>query len=237
MSSRKDKIGWVGVSLLTCWVILLLTLLAGGILFFLSSGRQGNRIAEISPTPTEIPGSTATTFPMLALTNLSTPIATGTRIAIAPTATAPPTVRVIPIPVPTIAPPLVVVDDPAQARAIDGQQHILPAHSATWYRFGYGADPNTGKRPVMIITLVKGKDSGVRFEVYAPENLNAWWNNQPTGRGTVQMVDCVTGEPSESGECPLPDLVWKGAFGAGGTYYVRVVNDNNSQSVYVVTIQ
>lgn len=235
MSSLKDKFGWIGVSLLTCAVILLMTVLAGGIVFFLYFGRPSGGVAETSTLAT-IPVSAATDLPTLALPNLPTPSATVTRFAITP-ASVPPTVRVIPSPAPTTAQPLVSVDDPGQARTIDGQQHILPAHSATWYRFGYGADPNTGKRPVMTITLVNGKDSGVRFEVYAPENLNAWWNNQPTGRGTVQMVDCTTGEPSETGECKSPDLVWKGAFGAGGTYYVRVVNDNNSQSFYVLTIQ
>jgi hypothetical protein len=132
--------------------------------------------------------------------------------------------------------PTVNLDDPTRGGTIDGQPHTLPPHSAIWYRFGYGIDHQTGKRPVFTLRLVNGKDSGVEFQVYAPENINKWWENHPTGRGTVQMIDCETGDPSETGECQSPDLVWQGGFGADGTYYVRVVNNNDVPSTYVLTL-
>ncbi|MBI5031411.1 MAG: hypothetical protein HZB51_12855 [Chloroflexi bacterium] len=105
-------------------------------------------------------------------------------------------------------------DDPNKAAVLDGKQQIIPAQSAIWYRFSYSADD------VKTIRLLYGNKSGLRFEVYAPEALNKWWDNDPTGIGMPQMVVCSTGW------CKADDLVWSGAFGADGTYYVRVINDS-----------
>jgi hypothetical protein len=130
---------------------------------------------------------------------------------------------------------VVNADDPNRAVTIDGQPHSLAAQSAIWYRFDYVNNHMTGKRPRITITLVNGLGSGVDFQVYAPENISGWWNNHPTGRGTMEMIDCATGEPSESGECQSPDLIWQGNFGADGTYWVRIVNNNSNQVDYTLT--
>lgn len=215
-------------------------MLVGGVIFFAYSSKDSAKVAGVPATLTSFPSNTQAptlTVPTITSTNVTISSPTATRGAVAPTITPPPTVRPLTTLAPTIAPVIVAVDDPNKSGTVDGLIHALPPKSATWYRFGYGADPNTGKRPIVTITLVNAKDSGVRFEVYAPENINNWWNNNPTGRGTVQMVDCATGEPSESGECQSHDLVWKGAFGAGGTYFVRVVNDNSVQSVYLLRME
>jgi hypothetical protein len=133
------------------------------------------------------------------------------------------------------------VDDPNRAALIDNQPHSIPANSATWYKFDYsGGGPNP--KPVFFLRLVNGILTGVRFEVWAPENLNHWWENKPVGRGTQEVLtNCfataaeptATGEPTPTpeptatptGKCPTNDLTWAGAFGAPGTYFVRVVNE------------
>ena len=186
-----------------------------------------------APTNTPMPSNTPT------LTNTPTPthtaMPTPTNTA-TPSTTPTPTNTLLPTLTPT-AMPTVNTDDPNRAGIIDGQPHVLAANSVGWYAFDYAVNHMTGQRPLLTITLVNGNHSGVDFEVYAPENIFEWWNNHPTGRGTVYMIDCLTGQPSETGECQSPDLLWQGDFGADGTYYVRVINRNNSPSTYVLTIQ
>lgn len=133
--------------------------------------------------------------------------------------------------------PAANADDPNRAGTIDNLPHTLPANSAVWYSFDYAINNMTGARPVYTITLIDGNNSGVGFEVYAPENINGWWQNHPTGRGTVYSIDCETGEPSEGGQCQSLDLTWMGHFGMSGKYYVRVVNSNSHASDYLLTIQ
>ena len=128
------------------------------------------------------------------------------------------------------------LNDPARATAINNQSQTIPAGSARWYRFDYGVS-DTGDRPVRTITLVNGNNSGVRFEVWTPDNLTDWWDKQPIRRGTSHVVSCDTGDTSEQGGCQSNDLTWTGAFDASGTYYVRVVNDNTHATAFELTIQ
>ena len=187
-----------------------------------------------APTNSPLPSNTPT------LT--STPTATHTAVPPTPNYTATPsaTPTSTNTPLPTLtatAMATVNTDDPNRAGRIDGQPHNLAANSIVWYAFDYAVNHMTGQRPLLTITLVNGNHSGVDFEVYTPENIFEWWQNHPIGRGTVYMIDCLTGEPSETGECQSPDLLWQGDFGADGTYYVRVINRNNSPSTYVLTLQ
>jgi hypothetical protein len=141
---------------------------------------------------------------------------------------------------PAAAPPLTAAnaDDPNKATAIDGQAHSIPAGTATWYSFNYGVNNDTGEHPIVTIRLANGNNSGVSFQVWSSDSMSGgWWNNNPTGRGTAANVDCDTGEVSGSGGCQSPDLVWSGAFGTSGTFFVRVVNANNSASNITLTIQ
>jgi hypothetical protein len=180
--------------------------------------------APPAPTQTPLP-PTATAIPPTA--TLVPPTAT---IEI-PTATA--TATPTPIPTATL---IVNLDDPNRAGVIDGQMHTLKANAAVWYRFEYAVNHMTDEHPVFTLALVYGNKSGVAFEVYSPENINGWWENHPTGRGTVQMIDCDTHEPSESGECESPDLSWAGRFRSDGTIFVRVVNSNGVPSNFILTI-
>lgn len=135
---------------------------------------------------------------------------------------------------PSPLPPAVIEnrDDPGSANPIDNQQHILAAGAATWYRIEYDA----ADRPVDTILLVNGNHSGVRFEVWTPDRLSSWWENQPVGRGTVSAVDCDTGEESVTGECESTYLKWAGKFVQSWTFYVRVVNGNGYPTNFTLTL-
>jgi hypothetical protein len=149
----------------------------------------------------------------------------------------PPAVAVPTAPSTTNAAPTVNADDPNRATTIRGAAGgTLAPHAVVWYRFDYANNHQTGRRPWVTITLVNGNGSGVAFAVYAPENIGEWWNNPPTGRGTVWLIDCQTGVPSPSGECQSPNLMWNGNFGADGTYWIRVVNDNGFDANYILTL-
>ena len=130
------------------------------------------------------------------------------------------------------------IDDPNRSIPVDGVSHSLAAHSATWFRFAYSRRNDNGERITRTVRLVNGNHSGVHFEVWTPDHVNDWWDNQkPVRRGTVYMLDCDTGEFSETGECESPDLIWIGSFNTDATYYVRVVNDNGQPAVFTLTIQ
>ncbi len=133
------------------------------------------------------------------------------------------------------APPLSAtqptLDDPAQALAIDGAEHTIAATAARWYRFEYAGTEEV-TRPAVTLTLRDGHVSGVGFEVWAPEELNSWWENKPIGQGTPVNVMCVDGTSG----CQSNDLTWSGAFGATGTYWVRVVNSNPYPTTVLLTM-
>jgi hypothetical protein len=146
----------------------------------------------------------------------------------------------LPAPTAPPVPPAVAqnIDDPNKSVPIDGVPHTIAANSATWFRFAYAPLNDNGGRVGKTVRLVNGNHSGVRFEVWTPDHVNDWWDNQkPVGRGTVYMLDCDTGEMSETGQCESPDLIWMGSFNTAATYYVRVVNDNRQPAVFTLTIQ
>ncbi len=124
--------------------------------------------------------------------------------------------------------------DPYHAPFIDNQPHTLEANADTWFKFDYGLVNSTP--PIVMLRLVNGASSGVRFEVWAPKDIAAWSQNQPVGRGTVARVDCSTGLPGGT-DCLSNDLSWAGAFGGPGTFYVHVVNDTPSPQSFFLTIQ
>jgi hypothetical protein len=129
------------------------------------------------------------------------------------------------------AQPAPTTDDPSKAVALNGSQQTIPANSAMWFSFDYAINTDSGVHPVDTITLVNGVASGLSFQIYSPEILGDWWQNTPIGVGTSEMV------ASESGMVQSPDLTWTGAFGASGTYYVRVINNTGSPIPATLTIQ
>lgn len=127
-------------------------------------------------------------------------------------------------------------NDPFHAPYIDNQTHSIAANSDFWFRFDYGfvGPPRTVVTLRMINGAAKG---GPDFEVWAPEIISEWWQEKPTGRGMVQSIDCATGALVGGGQCQSADLIWVGAFGSVGTYYVHVVNNNSSPMNFVLTVQ
>ncbi len=126
-------------------------------------------------------------------------------------------------------------NDPFQAPYIDNKVHSIAANSDTWFRFDYAI--NSPTRTLVTLTMVNGVQSGPGFEVWAPENITEWWTRKPTGKGMVQAIDCVTGTLMGGGQCQSKDLIWIGAFGGKGTYYVRVINNNPSPMNFLLTVQ
>ena len=173
------------------------------------------------------------------LTITGSGVGLGTPTPLAPSVVVPPTPQPPATPAPP-APPVATqnIDDPNKSVPIDNAPHNIAANSATWFRFNYTPLTDTGEHIAKTVRLVNGNHSGVRFEVWTPDHVNDWWDNQkPVGRGTVYLLDCDTGEPSETGQCESPDLMWIGGFNTGATYYVRVVNDNRQPAVFTLTIQ
>ncbi len=128
-------------------------------------------------------------------------------------------------------------DDPAKATAIDGQSHSVPAGSAAWYSFNYGLNDD-GTHPVVLITLPNGAANGLAFQVWTQDEMTGgWYNNTPIGVGSAQSEDCDTGNTVGGGGCQSPDLIWKGALGAPGTYFVRVINGGSAPANAILTIQ
>ncbi|MBI4787770.1 MAG: hypothetical protein HY782_12060, partial [Chloroflexi bacterium] len=90
-------------------------------------------------------------------------------------------------------------------------------------------------------------NSGVNFEIWTADQLRAQAttyadaladnvNNQPLGRGVATKLDCDRGIQSGSGTCLSADLTWTGALGSGGTYFVRIVNANSTETRYQLLI-
>lgn len=115
--------------------------------------------------------------------------------------------------------------DPTRAVVLDGKQQTIPAQSAGWYSFDYKPSD------IKTVRLLYGNKSGMHFEVYSPEILNNWWENDPIGVGLPQMVVCSTGW------CQGDDLTWTGAFGMKGTYFIRVINDFPFDMPALLTIE
>lgn len=107
-------------------------------------------------------------------------------------------------------------DSPFTAVYADFRQHRIPAGASLWYMFNYGG----GNKPIDII-IPNGGLIGLEFRVYTWEQAFHPLEDKFVGRGTRPMVRC------DEGRCPSPDLIWRGAFHADGTYFVLVINPTN----------
>lgn len=131
----------------------------------------------------------------------------------------------------------VAAQGPVAVTYLDNQTHTLQANSSALYRFDYGIDNTNGTRPITTIRMVNGNNAGLGFQVWTADTVTDMPDNNPVGRGTAANVDCDTGEIIGSGACQSPDLTWSGAFGTSGSYYVSVVNNNDSQKSFQLLIQ
>ncbi len=106
---------------------------------------------------------------------------------------------------------------PFTAVYADFRSHQIPAGAYLWYMFDYGG----GNKPINMI-IPNGGAVGLEFRVYTPEQAyNIELEDKFVGRGNRDMVRC------DDGKCASPDLTWRGAFHAPGTYFVLVINPTN----------
>jgi hypothetical protein len=97
--------------------------------------------------------------------------------------------------------------DPGIAVNLDSAIHAIGAGQSLWYRFEL---PNTSGTFVTI-SLPGAAHSGLRFEVYAADQIHDWSSEDPAGRGNVDDNN---------------NLEWSAQSDANSIWYVRVVNDN-----------
>ncbi len=129
---------------------------------------------------------------------------------------------------------VVVVSAQGPVAYLDNNTHTLAAGATAIYRFDY--DNQSGARPTTTIVMPGGANGPVGFQVWTADNINDMADNHPVGVGAAQAIDCNTGEINGSGGCLSPDLLWTGAFGQSGTYYVVVTNSGMSQASYKLNI-
>lgn len=123
-------------------------------------------------------------------------------------------------------------DSPINAVQINNQPRPILPNAALWFRFDYDAT----LRPAATIQLVNGTNSGMRFEVWTPDAIANIANNNPTGYGAAFTVACPADSLALSG-CQTKNLIWSGGFTSSGTFYVRVINDNNTPGTVLLTIE
>lgn len=114
------------------------------------------------------------------------------------------------------SPAAATVGSPVGAPYIDNQTHSIPGNSSLWYLFSYGGDHSQ-----MTITIPLGADNNLAFEVYTPDQIISWWDTEPVGRGSAKGAD----------------LVWNGNSHAGGTYGLKVINDNPHAVSFQVRVE
>ncbi len=140
----------------------------------------------------------------------------------------------IPLNTPAAAPPLSAsttnLDDPARAIVVGNTAQVIQPGSVQWFRFDYTTQSDTLPRPTVEVDLLNGVANGLQFEVYAPEQIqNIWYNNPPIGRGTQEVVvDCFNPSTPDSSQCTTNNLTWLGGLGVDGTVYVRVINNTGN---------
>ncbi len=127
--------------------------------------------------------------------------------------------------------------NPTNAVLVDNSVDTIAANSSLWYRFDYQINTITNVKPVTTLTLVNGTNSGVGFEIWAPNQIQDMADNQPIGQGTAINIDCNTGEISGSGGCQSVNLTWVGSFGANGVYFVQVNNTNAAATSFNLTVK
>jgi Tol biopolymer transport system component len=92
-----------------------------------------------------------------------------------------------------------------------GVPQTVAAHSTQWYRFDYG-----GRNTEIDATLDDQGASGIRFEIYTPDEIGAW----EKGNG---LNSIGAGSPMQG-----HDLGWVGRFNFAGRFYMTVYNDSDA---------
>jgi hypothetical protein len=94
--------------------------------------------------------------------------------------------------------------EPGGSPYVDNATHSIAPNDTAWYRFEYD-----GSHSQITVRLVNGRDEGVRFQVFAPTQMQEWWKYDGIGVGSPEA----------------DDLVWSGNSHERGTWYIKVMND------------
>lgn len=119
---------------------------------------------------------------------------------------------------------------PDTAMAPNNVTVTLAAGETMWYTFDYDYDGD-GTPEDATATLRMNKADSISFEVWTPDTVRSWANNDdfdPVGRGSVFSE----GNSNED----LSQLVWVGSTPASGKYYVLVENTTNAPATYTLTV-
>jgi hypothetical protein len=122
--------------------------------------------------------------------------------------------------------------DPGHAAVMDNNSHTIPGNTALWYSFNYGVNHSN-----VTLTMPNANNSGLGFNVFTSSQKWDWWAETPIGRGTAQAVNCSNMLPNTIGNCQSNDLTYTGNFVNNGTYYVEVVNNNDTPMTGQLMIQ
>jgi len=179
----------------------------------------GENVSHGIPTPTPA------ALPTPLTTTVTTTVPTTTT-------TAPPPVVLPVLPTPLVIPsptPVKAIENDSPYTAVyvrDNREQNIPANGEMWYKFDYGGD-----RSRVLIVLYNGNVSGIWFAIFDPVQAISFTDNRFIGRGMTQPILC------DQGKCSSNDLVWVGAFGVPGTYFIRVTNPNDKPWTFKLHIE
>jgi hypothetical protein len=106
---------------------------------------------------------------------------------------------------------------PKAALYVDNQWHVIPPATTLWYIF----DLNNERLPVEII-LYDGHAKRLLFNIYTPDQIGTASIGDPIGRGSA---------PRDSS-----DLVWRGTFFGGGTFFIEVGNPTETAQPFLLRV-
>ena len=92
-----------------------------------------------------------------------------------------------------------------------GATQTVAENSAQWYKFDVG-----GRKAAVSATLDADSASGLRLEIYTPEQIAAWQNGE-----ALKSIGVASPQPAHT-------LGWSGVFNQSGTYFAVVYNDSDS---------
>jgi len=109
--------------------------------------------------------------------------------------------------------------DPTGAPYVENGVHSIGANTSTWYRFEYPGDHS--QMTVQLIDAIHdGVDHGLAFQVYAPSQMQEWWNHDGIGAGNPKGND----------------LIWTGNAHESGTWWIKVANTNPSETQFNLAV-
>jgi hypothetical protein len=111
---------------------------------------------------------------------------------------------------------------PFKPYAISGQQRQLVSGQQDWYSFSYGGFNSDGSRPAFTLRLHGVPQGSVKFTLWDANGMQGWAKQDPDARSIGQGTLHYEGNGLDAFDMNGGDLLWSGALGSDGTYYVQV---------------